>query len=126
MSSPTQPTDPLTQLWNDAKAEWQKVWGEIKTDAQALETAAVADFRQIVAVGLPLAVQAIASQASQLISGNEKFGNAVASVTQQLEAKLGPVAVQDVQALVQTTFRAGQSVANDAAQAIGGTQQPAG
>lgn len=104
--------DPFVQLWDDIKTEATKIEAELKAIASTLETDAVADIEAIFKVGAPLAVQAIASQAAALISGTEKFGAVVTSVMQQLEAILGPVLIQDVQALVQIAFRGVQQVAN--------------
>lgn len=103
--------NPFETFWDDIKAEALKVESELKVVAVNLETAVVADIKQVFAIGIPLALQAIIAEAPKLISGNEKFGNAVTSVTQDLEIKLGPVAVQDVQALVQTTLRGAQQIA---------------
>ncbi|HEY2068243.1 MAG TPA: hypothetical protein VGG48_01715 [Rhizomicrobium sp.] len=105
----TASTNPFIQLWDDIKAEAEKVYDELKTVAVNLEQDAVADIKQVFQVGAPIALQAVITEAGKTITGEEKFGNAVTNVTQQLEVKLGPVAEQDVQALVQTAYRGAQA-----------------
>lgn len=104
-------TDPFAQLWADIVTEANKVKDELISLGKQLETAVVADIRAVFAQGAPLAVAAIIAEAPKLISGEEKFGNAVASVAEQLQVNLGPIAIQDVQTLVQAAFRGIQSVA---------------
>lgn len=96
---------PFETLFADVKAEAVKFGSALEAIADNLEAAAVADIETVFKIGAPIAVQAIIAEAPRAISGEEKFGNAVTSVEQQLESTLGPVATQDVQTLVQTTFR---------------------
>lgn len=102
--------NPFETLWHDIEDAAEKAYDALKVIAKEIETEAVADIEQIFKIGAPLAVNAIIAAATRGISGTEKFGEAVASVTQQLEVQLGPVAVQDIQALVQTAFRGVQKI----------------
>lgn len=104
--------NPFIKLWDDIKAEAEKVGSEIETLAVEVGNAAVATIEDVFAQGAPLAVAAILAQAPKLISGSEKFGEAVTSVAQDLQVKLGPIAMADVQTLVQTTFTGLTSIAN--------------
>jgi hypothetical protein len=92
-------------LWDGLKAEALTLEAAAIDRLKALETAAVADIKDVFTLGAPLAVKAIEAEAVKIATGQEKFGSAVASVTQQLEVELGPVAIQDVQALIQLAFR---------------------
>lgn len=92
-------------LWDGLKAEALTLEAAAIDRLKALETAAVADIKDVFTLGAPLAVKAIEAEAVKVATGQEKFGSAVASVTQQLEVELGPVAIQDVQALIQLAFR---------------------
>jgi hypothetical protein len=97
--------DFITSLWDDLKAEAAKLEAAAIERLKELETVAVADIKDVFSVGAPLAVKAIEAEAVKVASGQEKFGSAVTSVMQQLETELGPVAIQDVQALIQLAFR---------------------
>ncbi|HEY1961006.1 MAG TPA: hypothetical protein VGG69_01200 [Rhizomicrobium sp.] len=97
--------DFVSQIWIGFKAEAVKLEAGALALAHTLGAAAVADFEEVVRIGAPLAAQAVIGQAANLVSGQEKFGGAVTSVMQQLEAAVGPVAIEDVQALVQLAFR---------------------
>lgn len=55
-----------------------------------------------------LAGKAILAEAPKLISGSEKFGNAVANVVQTVEAGGKTVLINTAQAAVQTAFLAAQ------------------
>jgi len=96
--------NPFVQLWSDIQTEAAKIETGLKALAVTVETDAVAAIEDVFKIGAPLAVAAIMQQIPLLISGAEKFGNAVTSVAQDLQAKLGPVTIADVQTLVQTTF----------------------
>lgn len=102
---------PFVKLWQDIEAEAKKVGPELEALAVTEEQAAVATIEQVFDVGAPLAVAAVIQQAPLLISGQEKFSNAVTSVAQDLEAKLGPVAMGNVQTLVQNTYTGLQTIA---------------
>jgi len=106
--------DFFSQVWADADALAVKVWDEIKTDAVEVAQVAYADFKDILSVGLPLAIQAVAAQVPGIIAGTEKFGNAATSVGQQLEAQLGPVAWNDVQTVTQLAYNKLMGIAGGA------------
>lgn len=110
MSKTTSP-DFLTEIWTGFQTEAAKFETGALALARTLTATAVADFEQVVGIGAPLAAQAVVGEAAKPGSGQEKFGNAVTSVMQQLETALGPVAVQDVQALVQLAFRSLPAIA---------------
>ena len=101
----------LAEIANGLAAEAAHLEAAALSVARNLAASAVADFEDVIRIGVPLAVEAVIGEAANLISGREKFGNAVASVMQQLEATLGPVAIQDVQALVQLAFRSLPAIA---------------
>jgi len=96
--------NPFVQLWDDIQTEAGKIETGLEALAVTVETNAVAAIEDVFKIGAPLAVAAIMQQVPLLISGTEKFGNAVTSVAQDLQSKLGPIAIADVQTLVQTTF----------------------
>lgn len=58
-----------------------------------------------------LAGEAVLTQATALISGKEKFGNAVTHVVQTVEASGKTVAIQSAQAAVQVAYLTAQNVA---------------
>ncbi len=62
-----------------------------------------------------IAGQAVLSQAAGVISGTEKFGNAVTSVVQTVEASGKTVAIQTAQMAVQQAVITAQNVAANAA-----------
>lgn len=103
--NPTTPSNPFVQLWNDVVAEGKKDLAALKALAVDVGDEIVVDIEDVFRVGAPLAVAAIIAEAPKVISGSEKFGNAVTSVTQSLEtSNLGTIIVADVQSLVQTAF----------------------
>jgi hypothetical protein len=112
MNTATPAVNPLTQLWDDILAEGAKVVTEAKALAVTLETEAVAAFEDICRVGAPLAVAAVLAEVPKIATGEEKFGNAVTSVAEDLQKQLGPVAIADVQTLIQTTVRGLQTIAS--------------
>lgn len=58
-----------------------------------------------------IALKAVLAQAQEAISGREKFGNAVVSVVQQVEASGKTVAIQTAQAAVQIAYLEAQKIA---------------
>lgn len=108
----TNTTNPFGALWDEIKAEAAKVETEAVALAEQFATSAVADIEAVFAIGAPLAIQAVMDAAPLVMGGSEKFGTAVTSVMQTLETKLGPVAIQDVQALIQTAYRGIQQLVN--------------
>jgi hypothetical protein len=59
-----------------------------------------------------IAFGAVMQQVPLLISGTEKFGNAVASVYQQVEAQGKAIAITDAQLAVQATYEKIKAKAN--------------
>jgi hypothetical protein len=96
--------NPFVKLWNDIEAEAAKDLKALEVLAVDVGTQVVATIEDIFAHGAPLAVAAILTEAPKVISGREKFGNAVTSVAQDLQVKLGPLVMADVQTLVQTAY----------------------
>jgi hypothetical protein len=92
-------------------AEVTKVTAEAAQLGEQLVSAGAADVESVFREGAPLAVQAILAETPKVISGQEKFSNAVVNVYQQLQAKLGPVVEADVQALVQMAYQGLQKIA---------------
>lgn len=106
--------NPFVNFWeNDLKPGLAKFVPEIEAVAENFVAGAVAAFEDVLRVGTPMAIEAILNEAPKTISGTEKFGNAVTNVAQQLQVQLGPVAMGDVQALVQTVYRGVEGVATD-------------
>jgi hypothetical protein len=95
----------LGSLWTEIKAEAAKVIGEAEQLGSDLVKEGVADLEAVFKAGLPLAIAAVLAEAPKVASGQEKFGSAVTSVFQQLEVALGPMLIQDVQALIQFAYR---------------------
>lgn len=62
-----------------------------------------------------LAMNAVLAQASKLIGGREKFGNAVDAVVEQVEANGHTVLQQTAQMAVQQAYLTAQSIAQGAA-----------
>jgi hypothetical protein len=91
--------------------EVTKVAAEAAQLGEQLVSTGVADVETVFSEGAPLAVQAVLAEAPKVISGQEKFSNAVVNVYQQLQAKLGPVVEADVQALVQMAYQGIQRIA---------------
>lgn len=58
-----------------------------------------------------IAGQAVLTEATKLVSGQEKFGNAVTNVVQTIEASGKTVALQVAQTAVQTAYITAQQIA---------------
>lgn len=70
-----------------------------------------------------IALNAVIAEAPKVVSGTEKFGNAVASVVQTVEAQGKTIAIQTAQMSVQQAVAVAQDVAKAAA--IGDQGKPA-
>jgi hypothetical protein len=92
-------------------SEVTKFAAEAAQLGEQIVSTGVADIGTVFKEGAPLAVQAILAEAPKLISGDEKFSNAVINVYEQLQAKLGSVVEADVQALVQMAYQGLQKIA---------------
>jgi hypothetical protein len=111
--SQTGSTGFFTTIWDTVKTDAEAVWDtDIKPVVSNLVSTGEADIEAVFTTGIPLAIKAVAAQASLVLSGQEKFDAAVVSVAQQLEVALGPVVMADVQALVQIVFRGLTVIAN--------------
>lgn len=97
--------NPFESLWADIKTEAETVLHNVEGVAQSIGAAVVNDFTALWNAGLPVALREIENQIPNLISGSEKFSNVVTTVTQSLESQFGPVALQDIYAIVQLAFR---------------------
>src|SRR5215469_12871339 len=85
----------LDALGSDAEHVIEKIGPVVVTDIeQALE-----------ALG-KLALNAVIAEVPKLISGNEKFGNAVTNIVQNLEGQGKAILVQDAQMAVQNAYYA--------------------
>lgn len=100
----------LAFLGSLISAEVKKIAPTVVKDSEQFVSTAVKDVREVFSVGVPFAVKFVKAEASKVISGREKFSNAVVNTIQAVEAKLGPVVVADIQALVQLTYRDMQEV----------------
>lgn len=103
----------FASLFAGVAAEVAKVSAEVVALGAKLVSTGVADVEQVFALGAPIAVQAVLAEAPKVISGQEKFSNAVTNVMQKLEAKLGPVAIGDVRTLVQIAYQGMQQIASN-------------
>ena len=86
----------------EAKAETVK--DEIVQAAETLGAEIINDLEVGAELLALFAINAILTEAPKLISGQEKFGNAVTSVVQSVEAAGMPIVIADGQALVQNAY----------------------
>lgn len=109
MSATGTPTGIFTEL----EGFFEAAWTTVKADATELftesEAIVVADLKALWAFAAPLALNAVMAQATAVATGQEKFGNAVASVVQSVEAAGMPIVITDGQALVQNAYNYIQS-----------------
>lgn len=97
----------------DIENEALKIKDEIVAAAPAFIQTVETDAKAILSAAVPLAIGAVMDNAPLVLSGTEKFGSAVTSVIQQLEAKFGPVVVADIQTVVQMAYATIKNIAND-------------
>jgi len=99
-------------LEKEAAAEFDKIVSEAEAEAKVIAAAigpvVVADLEAFLSAVGQIAIGAVLKQAPLVISGAEKFGSAVASVVQQVEAKGKAIAVADAQMAVQGAYHAVQ------------------
>lgn len=81
---------------------------EAKKIAEAIGPVVVQDLEDFLAALGQIAIGAVLKQAPLVLSGSEKFGAAVTSVVQQVEAQGKAVAVSDAQMAVQAAYHAVQ------------------
>lgn len=86
-----------SHIINPIRSKLENIWGKIEPQVEADLEAFFSAFAQI-------ALGAVLKQAPLVISGAEKFGEAVVTVIQQAEAKGWQVAVPAVQQLVQQVY----------------------
>ena len=89
----------------DLAAEAAKIGTQLGALAVKAGDSAVADFATVLKEVAPIAARAVVAQAKLVATGKQKFSAAVVAVWQALEARIGPVAQQDVHALVQMTYQ---------------------
>jgi hypothetical protein len=94
----------IAEVEADAKAAIAAVEGGVEKIAEAIGPVIITDAEAMLKQLFDLSVQAVLDEAQKVISGTEKFGNAVTSVTQTIEAQGKAVVIQDVQAAVQTSY----------------------
>lgn len=95
----------FTDLENEANVKLAEVGSEIKQFFVKEEPIIVAEAEHVLRQLASLALSAVIAEAPKLISGQEKFGNAVASITQSVEASGKKVLIADAQLAVQAAFR---------------------
>lgn len=100
-------------IFTELEGFFANAWATVKADATELfvetETIVVADLKALWAFAAPLAINAVMAEAAKVATGEEKFGNAVASVVQSVEAAGKPILIADGQALVQNAYNYIQS-----------------
>lgn len=83
-------------------------------EVEAVAAGLVPKLENLVEVALEdlaaFAGRAVLDEASKVISGKEKFGNAVTNVVQSVEAQGKTVAIQTAQTAVQTAFLTAQEI----------------
>lgn len=110
----------FTALEAQAKAEFEKLVSEGEAEAKKIADAIgpviVADLENFLSAIGQIAIGAVMKQAPLVLSGAEKFGNAVASVVQQVEGQGKAILVSDAQMAVQAAYHAVQVVVSPPAQ----------
>lgn len=96
----------FANLEAEAKVELEKLGAEAAKVAEEVGKVVVPEVEAFLKELGSIALQAVIAEAPKLISGSEKFGSAVTSVVQQVEAQGKAVAIQDAQMAVQGAFRA--------------------
>lgn len=113
MSDPADPVPATPGIFTKLETFFEDAWTTIETDAVQLATqigtAVENDIEALWNFAAPLAINAVLAEAPKVISGTEKFGNAVASVVQSVEAAGKPIVIADGQALVQNAYNFVQS-----------------
>jgi hypothetical protein len=98
----------FSELENEAKVKLAALGREAETIVERVGPVIVEDVEEALDDLGSLALDAVIAEAPKVISGEEKFGNAVANVVQHVEAKGKPVLVQDAQMAVQGAYHAFQ------------------
>jgi hypothetical protein len=98
----------FSELESEAKAKLVALGQEAEAIVEQVGPVVVADVEEALDELGTLALDAVMAEAPKVISGQEKFGNAVANVVQSVEAQGKPVLVQDAQMAVQGAYHAFQ------------------
>ena len=96
----------IANLERGAKEKLDALGAEAERIAQKIGPVVVNDVEQALEALGKLALDAVIAEAPKLISGNEKFGSAVANVVQTFEGEGKTVLIQDAQMAVQNAFYA--------------------
>lgn len=100
----TTTTNPLSTFITNAEAYLETIKERVEAVAAAFLPKAEVLVEAALETLATIAVDAVLGQASQVISGTEKFGAAVTNVIQTVEAQGKTVAVQTAQTAVQTAY----------------------
>jgi|HubBroStandDraft_3_1064219.scaffolds.fasta_scaffold304989_1 hypothetical protein len=98
----------FSDLENEAKAKLAELGEKAEEIAEYVGPVVVDDIESALEELGTLALDAVVAEAPKLISGQEKFSNAVTDVVQNVEAQGKPVLVQDAQMAVQGAYHAFQ------------------
>ena len=90
----------------EAKQKLDALGAEAERIVEKIGPVVVADIESALEQLGKLALNAVIAEAPRLISGGEKFGNAVANVVQGVEGQGKPILVQDAQMAVQNAYYA--------------------
>lgn len=96
---------PFEDLFARIKADVVAAIPKAEQVAVDAEQGAINALGAVFSVGYPYARDAVIAEAPKLISGQEKFGNAVTNVAQKLEVELGPIVIAHIQVLVEIVFQ---------------------
>ena len=96
----------FADLEHDAKEKLDALGAEAERIAAKIGPVVVSDVEQALEALGKLALDAVIAEAPKLISGNEKFGNAVTNVVQTVEGEGKAIVIQDAQMAVQNAYYA--------------------
>lgn len=96
----------IANLEVEAKAKLDELGADAQTIIEKIGPVIVKDIESALEVLGKLALNAVIAEAPKLISGEEKFGNAVANVVQSVEGQGETVLIQDAQMAVQNAYYA--------------------
>lgn len=114
MSEPTTPVPVqswFSQFVGFVETEAKAVESKIVEIASEIGTEVVQYGEEFLSSLAQIAVGAVLHEAPAVISGAEKFGNAVATVIQSVEAQGKQIAITDAHAVVTSAYNAVKSVA---------------
>jgi len=96
----------FADLESEAKERLAALGAEARHIVEKIGPVVVEDIEQALEELGKLALDAVIAEAPKLISGREKFGNAVANVVQSVEGEGRAILVQDAQMAVQNAYYA--------------------